>query len=99
MISCPKCTKGLTAGEYFFARGVRDPSTSLVREFGFYTCPNCRAVSAKPRVVLHAWGQAIVAVLGLTGIIPVWAWGGAAGALFAIAITRPKLVLLPPVPQ
>lgn len=67
-----------------------------MREFGFYTCPNCHATSAKPRVVLHAWGQAIAAVLGLTALIPGWAWGGAALALFAVTATRPKLTLMPP---
>lgn len=94
MITCPNCSRGLGLTEYFFSRGVRDPDTSTLAEFGFYTCPNCHANSTKPRVVLHAWGQAINAALGLT-VIPGWAWAGAAVAMLALAVTRPKLTLLP----
>ena len=99
MIACPNCHRGLTFGEYLFSRGKREPGDSAWREFGFYTCPQCGAHSTKPRVVLHAWAQVIAAALGLTGLIPFWAWAGAAVALFALVATRPKMALLPRVPE
>ncbi len=63
MIACPNCSRGLGLTEYLFSRGLRDPEGSAVAEFGFYTCPNCRANSTKPRVVLHAWGDAHVTAI------------------------------------
>ena len=94
MILCPNCSKGLTLGEYFFSRGVRDPQVSAAREFGFYTCPNCQAVSAKPRVVLHVWGQVLAAVLGYT-VLPFGIWAGIAVGLLWFVISMPKLTLVP----
>ena len=90
---CPECGRTLTLGEYFWSTGMpaAGHAPRVARGFGFYTCPACGTVSAKPRVVIHVWAQAFLALLGFT-VLPAWAWLGAAVGLGWAVGLRPKLV-------
>ena len=90
---CPGCTHTLTAGEYMLSKGSpavsADPSQA--RGFGFYTCPVCGTLSAKPRVVFHIWAQIALAIVGIT-LMPPWVWLGLAVGYGAAVAHRPRLV-------